>query len=108
MAEPVRRGEEGGGRGRDHGRDDRHGVDVGDAGERLPDGRGREGGGVTSKWEPCNISLSWKQAEVLESLLEQAMDEYFQDVAEGGSSDDVYIRAVADVLVKVENAQEEM
>ena len=63
---------------------------------------------MTSKWEPCNISLSWKQAEVLESLLEQAMDEYFQDVAEGGSSDDVYIRAVADVLVKVENAQEEM
>jgi hypothetical protein len=35
------------------------------------------------------------------------MDDYFQDVAEGGIESDVYIRAVADVLVKVENAQEE-
>lgn len=62
---------------------------------------------MTSKWEPCEIRLTWKQASVLESLLCQAMDEYFQDVAEGGSSDDAYIRALADVLVKVENAQEE-
>lgn len=60
-----------------------------------------------SKWEPCEIRLTWKQASVLESLLGQAMDEYFQDVAECGVENDVYIRALADVLVKVENAQED-
>lgn len=60
-----------------------------------------------SKWEPCEIRLTWKQASVLESLLCQAMDDYFQDVAEGNIESDVYIRALADVLVKVENAQEE-
>jgi hypothetical protein len=59
-----------------------------------------------SKWEPCEIRLTWKQAQVLESLLGQAMDQYFSDLAECGESDDAYIRAVADVLVKVENAQD--
>lgn len=62
---------------------------------------------MMSKWEPCEIRLTWNQASVLESLLCQAMDDYFQDVAAGGIENDVYIRAVADVLVKVENAQEE-
>jgi hypothetical protein len=35
------------------------------------------------------------------------MDEYFQDVVEGASEDWPYIRALADVLVKVEAAQED-
>ena len=60
-----------------------------------------------SKWEPCEIRLTWKQASVLESLISQAMDEYFQDVVEGASEDWPYIRALADVLVKVEAAQED-
>lgn len=65
-----------------------------------------EGGGMMSKWEPCEIRLTWKQADVLESLINQAMDEYFQDVAEGSPTDWAYVNALADVLVKVENAQE--
>lgn len=60
-----------------------------------------------SKWEPCEIRLTWKQASVLESLISQAMDEYFQGVVDGASEDWPYIRALADVLVKVEAAQDD-
>lgn len=60
-----------------------------------------------SKWEPCEIRLTWKQASVLESLINQAMDEYFQGVVDGASEDWPYVNALADVLVKVEAAQED-
>lgn len=58
------------------------------------------------KCEPREICLTWRQVSVLESLLGQAMDEYFQDVAECGVEDDIYIRDLTDMLVKVEDAQE--